>query len=73
MTIPSELRSAPPSNAPNHQPWPASVSARVAPAGARTLVIVAEPDGPADGLYRSLGFADRELQVELGGRWMRGE
>jgi GNAT superfamily N-acetyltransferase len=45
----------------------------IAHAGVRTLVIVAEPDGPADGLYRSLGFADVERQVELNGRWMRGE
>ena len=41
-------------------------------AGVHTLVIVAEPDGPADGLYRSLGFTDRERQVELNGSWMRG-
>lgn len=45
----------------------------IAHAGASTLVIVAEPDGPADGLYRSLGFADAERQVELNGRWMRDE
>jgi len=44
----------------------------IARAGVRTLVIVAEPDGPADGLYRSLGFAARERQVELDGSWMRG-
>ncbi len=44
----------------------------IAHAGASTLVIVAEPDGPADGLYRSLGFADAERQVELNGTWMRG-
>ena len=54
-------------------PSPASARTAIAHAGARTLVIVAKPDGPADGLYRSLGFADRELQVELNGRWMRGE
>ena len=41
-------------------------------AGARTLVIVAEPDGPAERLYRSLGFSERERQVELNGTWMRG-
>jgi ribosomal protein S18 acetylase RimI-like enzyme len=33
--------------------------------GSRLLVIVADPDGPAIGLYRSLGFEDREHQVEL--------
>ena len=44
----------------------------IAHAGVRTLVIVAEPGGPADGLYRSLGFTDRERQVELNGNWMRG-
>jgi ribosomal protein S18 acetylase RimI-like enzyme len=33
--------------------------------GSRLLVIVADPDGPAIGLYRSLGFEDREYQVEL--------
>jgi ribosomal protein S18 acetylase RimI-like enzyme len=32
---------------------------------ARTLVLVADPAGPAIGLYRSLGFADREYQVGL--------
>jgi ribosomal protein S18 acetylase RimI-like enzyme len=30
-----------------------------------TLVIVAESDGPAIGLYRALGFADRERQAQL--------
>ena len=44
----------------------------IAHAGVRTLVIVAEPDGPAERLYRSLGFTDRERQVELNGSWMRG-
>lgn len=44
----------------------------IAHAGARTLVIVAEPDGPAERLYRSLGFSERERQVELNGTWMRG-
>ena len=44
----------------------------IAHAGVRTLVIVAEPGGPADGLYRSLGFSERERQVELNGNWMRG-
>ena len=39
---------------------------------ARTLVIVAEPDSPAERLYRSLGFSERERQVELHGSWMRG-
>lgn len=29
------------------------------------LVIVADPDGPAIGLYRSLGFEDAELQTKL--------
>jgi ribosomal protein S18 acetylase RimI-like enzyme len=33
--------------------------------GADTLVIVADPDGPAVGLYRSLGFSDAELHFEL--------
>ena len=42
----------------------------IAHAGARTLIIVAEPAGPADGLYRSLGFADAEPAVEVAGRWM---
>ena len=32
---------------------------------ATRLVIVAETDGPAIGLYRSLGFGDAELQVTL--------
>jgi len=32
---------------------------------ARTLVLVADPAGQAIGLYRSLGFADREYQVGL--------
>jgi len=33
--------------------------------GARTLVIVADPDYAAIDLYRSLGFIDRETQVQL--------
>lgn len=33
--------------------------------GARRLVLVAEPDGPAIGLYRRLGFQDVEEQVQL--------
>lgn len=33
--------------------------------GAHTLVIVADPDGPAINLYRSLGFSDTEFQVQL--------
>lgn len=33
--------------------------------GARTVVIVADPDGPATGLYQSLGFVGTERQVEL--------
>jgi GNAT superfamily N-acetyltransferase len=33
--------------------------------GARTLVIVADPTGPAIGIYRSVGFRDAETQVEL--------
>jgi ribosomal protein S18 acetylase RimI-like enzyme len=33
--------------------------------GARRLVIVADPDGPAIGLYRSLGFTEVERQVQL--------
>jgi ribosomal protein S18 acetylase RimI-like enzyme len=33
--------------------------------GANTLVIVADAEGPAIGLYRSLGFVDTEYQVEL--------
>jgi GNAT superfamily N-acetyltransferase len=33
--------------------------------GARTLVIVADPDDVAIGIYRSLGFADSEQQVQL--------
>ncbi|MEU6084402.1 GNAT family N-acetyltransferase [Streptomyces sp. NPDC047108] len=33
--------------------------------GARTLVIVADPDYHAIGLYRALGFADSERQVQL--------
>jgi ribosomal protein S18 acetylase RimI-like enzyme len=37
---------------------------------AHTLVIVADPAGPAIGLYRSLGFVEAESQVELNGRWM---
>lgn len=42
----------------------------IAHAGVHTLVIVAEIDGPAHGLYRSLGFADAEPAVEVAGRWM---
>jgi len=34
-------------------------------AGAETLVIVADPTYHAIGLYRALGFADRETKVEL--------
>ncbi len=33
--------------------------------GAQTLVIVADPDDVAIGIYRSLGFADAEHQVQL--------
>lgn len=33
--------------------------------GCRTLVIVADPEGPGIGLYRSLGFCDRERQVAV--------
>jgi len=33
--------------------------------GVRTLVIVAEPDGPAIGTYRRLGLADTEVQTQL--------
>ncbi|GGV45171.1 N-acetyltransferase [Actinomadura cremea] len=33
--------------------------------GARTLVIVADPDAEAIGIYRSLGFTDTERQVRL--------
>ncbi len=33
--------------------------------GARLLVIVADPDGPAIGIYRALGFVDVEHQVGL--------
>ncbi|MHB8313597.1 MAG: GNAT family N-acetyltransferase [Candidatus Dormibacteria bacterium] len=33
--------------------------------GARTLVMVAEPDGPAIGIYRALGFLDAEQQIGL--------
>ncbi|TYB47973.1 GNAT family N-acetyltransferase [Actinomadura chibensis] len=33
--------------------------------GARTLVIVAEPRGPAIGVYRSLGFVESERQVKV--------
>jgi GNAT superfamily N-acetyltransferase len=33
--------------------------------GARTLVIVAEPAGPAIRIYRSVGFHDAETQVQL--------
>ena len=32
---------------------------------AQTLVIVAEPDGPAIRVYRSVGFRDAEIQVQL--------
>jgi GNAT superfamily N-acetyltransferase len=32
---------------------------------AETLVIVADPAGPAVGIYRSLGFGDAETQVQL--------
>src|SRR5439155_12682214 len=32
---------------------------------ARAFVIVADPDGPAIGLYRRVGFEDAETQVEL--------
>ena len=35
--------------------------------GVATLVIVADPEGPAISLYRSLGFVDTERQVELSG------
>jgi hypothetical protein len=31
----------------------------------RTLVIVADPDEPAIRIYRSVGFRDAELQVQL--------
>lgn len=31
----------------------------------RRLVIVADPDGPAINLYRSLGFVDTERQMKL--------
>lgn len=34
-------------------------------AGARTLVIVADPEAEAVGVYRSLGFAETERQVRL--------
>ncbi|MEP7024828.1 MAG: GNAT family N-acetyltransferase, partial [Actinomycetota bacterium] len=33
--------------------------------GASTLVIVTEPDGSAIGLYRSVGFADQEMQIAI--------
>ena len=33
--------------------------------GSRRLVMVADPDGPAIGLYRRLGFQDEETQVQL--------
>lgn len=33
--------------------------------GCKDLVIVADPDGPAIGLYRRLGFRDAETQLEL--------
>jgi hypothetical protein len=32
---------------------------------ARTLVIVAEPVGPAIRIYRSVGFRDTETQMQL--------
>jgi predicted GNAT family acetyltransferase len=32
---------------------------------AQTLVIVADPDGPAIRIYRSVGFGDAETQVQL--------
>jgi GNAT superfamily N-acetyltransferase len=32
---------------------------------AQTLVIVADPEGPAIGIYRSVGFRDAETQVQL--------
>ena len=38
---------------------------RAVEAGARTLVIAAESDGPAIGIYRALGFEARERQGEL--------
>jgi ribosomal protein S18 acetylase RimI-like enzyme len=38
---------------------------RAVEAGARTLVIAAESEGPAIGIYRALGFAARERQGEL--------
>jgi ribosomal protein S18 acetylase RimI-like enzyme len=34
--------------------------------GARRLVIVADPEGPAIGLYRSLGLRESERQIQLG-------
>lgn len=42
--------------------------------GARTLVMVADPEYPAIGLYRSLGFevAQTQLQAELGRAWRSG-
>jgi GNAT superfamily N-acetyltransferase len=33
--------------------------------GARRLVILAEPDGPAIRIYRSVGFRDAETQIQL--------
>jgi GNAT superfamily N-acetyltransferase len=33
--------------------------------GAQTLVILADPDGPAIRIYRSVGFRDTETQVQL--------
>ena len=33
--------------------------------GARSLVVVAARGGPAAGVYRSLGFSERERQVSL--------
>lgn len=43
----------------------AAAAYALGPLKARTLVMVAEPTGPAIGLYRALGFADREQQVGL--------
>jgi GNAT superfamily N-acetyltransferase len=36
---------------------------RVLAVGADTLVIAADPEGPAIGVYRSVGFADAETQI----------
>ena len=33
--------------------------------GAKTLVIIADPDEPAIRVYRSVGFADHETQLNL--------